>query len=542
MHTRSKVVVVVTLCSLFTLVGLLSPAAASEGAREPVKPLAEVAISASRVDWQPTGEHERLVLTVAGPGDLYVQREFGAGEAPSFSALDAQGGRLPDGVYAYELRAKGRQVQWGHLWAQGGSFMDKVPDPPRPVKPVESASKPPLNNVTANATVIPDDLVVQGQACIGADCGAGDATGPALKIKETHNYQILFDALNCCFPWEARWAIQANEPGFTGDFLIRTPGLIPFRISPNAPDNAFTVFANGNIGLGTLTPAVRLDVKANAAGLATERLQNSSATGYSGTEYLDNAGNVDLFFGVDNAASTTRLNSANNNPIVVLTNSVERIRVTSGGDVGLGTASPTEALHVNGSDGDTTLRVEETNGTSTIRTLLELSNNGGVRLNYVDNSLGVTWGANVIAGNYRLIKAGSGATAFELQGNGNLTIAGTLTQGSDRATKEAIIPVQPEEVLAKLMSLPISTWSRKDEDPKVRHLGPMAQDFSATFGLGEDNRHIAPLDMAGVSMASIQALHGKMSREMAEKDTEIEALRQRLAALEELISKLTAPQ
>lgn len=335
MHTRSNAVAVVTLCSLFMSVSLF--------AGGPIKPLAEMAVSASRVDWQPSEGYERLVLTVAGPDGLYLQREFGAGEAPFLSAPES---KLPDGVYAYELRAEGREVQWGHLWVKAGAFMDKAAAPPRPLKPAVSAAKPPLSNVTANAHVIADDLVVQGQACIGASCGAGDANGPALKIKETNNYQLVFDALNCCLPWEVRWAIQANEPGVSGDFLIRTTGLIPFRISPNAPDNSFTVFANGNIGLGTLTPAVRLDAKANVSTMAVARLQNSSATGYSGTEYLDNAGNVDLFFGIDNAASTTRLNSTNNNPIVILTNSVERIRVTPDGKVGIGTSNPGAAFQV----------------------------------------------------------------------------------------------------------------------------------------------------------------------------------------------------
>src|SRR4029077_5161317 len=139
------------------------------------------------------------------------------------------------------------------------------------------------------------------QTCIGASCLSTDVNGAALRIKETNNYQIKFDALNCCVPWEQAWILQANEPGVNGDFTIRTTGTVPVRIMPNAPDNSFVLFGNGNLGLGTTTPAVRFDVKANSSGLATERLQNSSATGYSGTEYLDNAGNVDLFFGVDNA-------------------------------------------------------------------------------------------------------------------------------------------------------------------------------------------------------------------------------------------------
>jgi len=343
MHTRSKVVAVVTLCSLFMSVSLFA-----EG---PAKPLAEVAISASRVDWQPAGGHERLVLTVAGPDGLYLQREFGAGEAPFLSAPESA---LADGVYAYELRADGREAQWGHLWVKGGTFMDKTAIPARPLKPAISESKPPLKNVTAFATVIPDDLVVQGQACIGASCGAGDAAGPALKIKESGNYQLLFDGLNCCLPSEHRWSIQANDSvGMNGDFTIRdlTYTKIPFRIAPNAPDNAFTIYtSSGNIGLGTLTPAVRLDVKANAAAQVAARLQNSSATGHSGIHYLDSAGNVDLYFGLDNAASTTRLDSVNNTPLLILTNSVERIRVTSTGNVGVGTSAPAAKFEVSGGE------------------------------------------------------------------------------------------------------------------------------------------------------------------------------------------------
>lgn len=308
---------------------------ASWGAGE--TPLARLEIQPTRVDWLPQEAQKSLELRIAGPANLYIQKQFAAGEAPSFDALDRP---LPDGVYTYELQAEGAAVQSGHLWVKDGRFVE----PPAP------ESRPPLRNVTAQASVIPDDLVVQGQACIGANCGAADANGPALKIKETNNYQIKFDALNCCLPWEQAWILQANEPGVNGDFTIRTTGTVPFRIMPNAPDNSFVLFGNGNLGLGTSTPAVRLDVKANAAGQVAARLQNSSATGHSGIHYLDQAGNVDLYFGIDNAASTTRLDSVNNNPILILTNSTERMRVTSTGNVGIGTSNPTARLEVSGGE------------------------------------------------------------------------------------------------------------------------------------------------------------------------------------------------
>jgi hypothetical protein len=217
--------------------------------------------------------------------------------------------------------------------------------------------------------------------------------------------------------------------------------------------------------------------------------------------------------------------------------------VDGNGHVGLGTSTPAQKLHLLGSDAATQVLVEETNATTALRTLVQLQNNGDIRLNYKNTFTGVQWGANVISGNYKLIKAGAGVTAVDVNGNGNVTIAGTLTQNSDRTTKHDIVPVQPDEILGKVLNLPIATWVRNGDEAK--HLGPMAQDFSAAFGLGEDERHIATIDMAGVSLASIQALNSKVTAALVAKDTEIETLRRensdlarRLATLEKLVSSL----
>jgi trimeric autotransporter adhesin len=111
--------------------------------------------------------------------------------------------------------------------------------------------------------------------------------------------------------------------------------------------------------------------------------------------------------------------------------------------------------------------------------------------------------------------------------SGNMTIAGTLNESSDRNRKENIESVSGEDVLRKLSGMPVSMWSYK-EDGGIRHIGPMAQDFRSAFGLGQDETHIAAVDAGGVALAAIQGLY----RELQNKNVEIADLRTRLEALE----------
>ena len=63
--------------------------------------------------------------------------------------------------------------------------------------------------------------------------------------------------------------------------------------------------------------------------------------------------------------------------------------------------------------------------------------------------------------------------------------------------------------------------------PAERHIGPMAQDFHAAFGLGGDDKHIDVVDGIGVSLAAIKALQ----RQLAEKAAQIDLLETQLQAL-----------
>jgi hypothetical protein len=77
-------------------------------------------------------------------------------------------------------------------------------------------------------------------------------------------------------------------------------------------------------------------------------------------------------------------------------------------------------------------------------------------------------------------------------------------------------PVDGFEVLEKLAALPISTWNYKADPSSVLHLGPMAQDFAATFGLGDNDRVINMVDANGVVMVALQALYRRVQSLEAE--------------------------
>lgn len=107
---------------------------------------------------------------------------------------------------------------------------------------------------------------------------------------------------------------------------------------------------------------------------------------------------------------------------------------------------------------------------------------------------------------------------------------------SDRNSKENFTPIDRREILDKVGSMPLTTWNYKTQDASIRHMGPMAQDFFAAFGLGEDEKHIATVDADGVALAAIQALYEITKKQEAE----ISGLKEELAKMQEQIEILSA--
>ena len=124
--------------------------------------------------------------------------------------------------------------------------------------------------------------------------------------------------------------------------------------------------------------------------------------------------------------------------------------------------------------------------------------------------------------------------------------SGTWASASDRNLKTDVARIDDAAVLDKVAALPIERWSYKSERG-VRHVGPMAQDFYAAFGVGEDDKHITSIDEDGVALAAIKALHAENARlrrttsaQTAGLRAEVAGLRAEVAALRALVEERVA--
>jgi len=264
-----------------------------------------------------------------------------------------------------------------------------------------------------------DDVIINGGSlCVGLDCINGQGFGDTTILLKENNTRILFEDTSATgsFP-SSDWQLRANDSADGGaeKFTIGDVdnGTQPFTVQKGAGSNALFVEAGGDVGFGTSNPVV--DLHSVDGNTPTLRLEQDGSSGFAAQTW-DVAGNETNFFIRDVTNGSTL-------PFRILPGASSQSLVIDGdNNVGIGTASPDAALHVNRATGGPA-------------ELLRLTNNAGGYIGLEDASVaagdntGRIWNIQNIAGEYRITTAPGGGAEKELvlDADGNLTINGTIT-------------------------------------------------------------------------------------------------------------------
>ena len=123
-----------------------------------------------------------------------------------------------------------------------------------------------------------------------------------------------------------------------------------------------------------------------------------------------------------------------------------------------------------------------------------------------------------------------------------LSTGGTWTNASSRTLKTAFEVVDAGRILDKVLTLPMATWEYIAAPEAGRHLGPVAEEFHALFGLGDRSDEISTSDAGGIALAAVQGLAQRQdgaletlaeraSASTAQLRADIAALRARIEAM-----------
>jgi hypothetical protein len=170
-------------------------------------------------------------------------------------------------------------------------------------------------------------------------------------------------------------------------------------------------------------------------------------------------------------------------------------------------------IHYNGSDNNLYIGVHDSDD------LVRTSDNNVITIERGSGDVGIRNTDPAYA-----LQIGTGPAS----GNGAyLSDEGVWTNGSSRTFKHNFRDVDRMELLEKLSGLNVMRWNYRS-DTGADHIGPVAEEFFETFGLGENDRYIGTVDADGVSLAAIQGLYDLVQQQQAV----IRSLTERVRTLE----------
>jgi hypothetical protein len=246
-----------------------------------------------------------------------------------------------------------------------------------------------------------------------------------------------------------------------------------------------TITSAGNVGIGTSTPSYLLDINGMARILRNggdEALRISNDNGYIG---FFNTANSTRSAYIQGNTTSLQISSSLAIPIQFLTSDAERMRITSGGLVGIGTVSPLgtggteQTLHLSsGAANYTTLYV--TNGANSVKAIVATQSSEGVGIFGMQSNHPALFVTNDTK--RMTITSGGVVQIAGLTSNG--TVSTQSSNGSLYVSSDANLKIEDgfvENGLEKVLALKprYFYWKDTKEFSADRQLGFYAQEVNA---------------------------------------------------------------
>jgi hypothetical protein len=279
-------------------------------------------------------------------------------------------------------------------------------------------------------------------------------------LSATQSYGFALDNL------AGIWYHAGDSAGSTGAHVFATAGTERMRIN-----------SAGNVGIGTSSPASKLEVK--GTGFVASSISGDS-TSETQLRFLTNTG--------------ARVSQQANQALIFDTNATERMRIDSAGNVGIGATSPDGKLMV--------VTTGAYNGSVASRTAIQLDNTN-VTGGFTNSRIQWTWGGvgtgikgYIEGGTYgddylgfgfnttermRITSAGDvgigvASPTVKLDVAGSILASGNVTAYSDIRVKDNVESI--EGAIGKLNQIRGVTYTRTDLDDKHRRFaGVIAQEI-----------------------------------------------------------------
>ena len=262
-----------------------------------------------------------------------------------------------------------------------------------------------------------------------------------------------------------------------------------------------TINTSGEVGIGTTSPTQPLTVQADSSAEAIAIIGRSSGNN-SRIDFQNNANTTRLFaIGVGDTA--VDLYADANIPMVFATNNAERARITSGGNLLVGTTANASNIkvRVKGGNGD---EFEMDNDGSQFTTFY-LSNNGTIKVSSYWDNTNARYQIVAVSGGVYLASGGTSWTAV-----------------SDERKKDIIEPIT--NATSKVNQLRAVIGKYKTDAEGTRRSFLIAQDVQAVLPEAVDATNA---DELGLSYSEIIPL---LVAAIKEQNTTIESLKARLDA------------